>query len=44
MSVKHINFKGSQKVLMARISYHGVRRSRVCRTKRRRPLRTSASW
>jgi integrase len=33
MSVKHVTFNGSQKVWMARISYKGVRRSRVCGTK-----------
>jgi integrase len=33
MAVKHITINGSQKVWMARISYHGIRLSRVCRTK-----------
>ena len=33
MSVKRITINGTQKVWMARISYHGVRKSRVCRTK-----------
>jgi hypothetical protein len=33
MSVKRATINGTQKVWMARISYHGVRRSRVCATK-----------
>jgi integrase len=33
MSVKRVTINGTQKVWMARISYHGVRRSRVCATK-----------
>jgi integrase len=33
MSVKQVTINGSQKVWMARIAYHGVRKSRVCRTK-----------
>jgi hypothetical protein len=33
MSVKRITISGSQKVWMVRISYLGVRRSGVCRTK-----------
>jgi integrase len=33
MSVKHVTINGSQKVWMARISYRGVRRSRVCPTR-----------
>jgi integrase len=33
MSVKRITINGTQKVWMARISYHGQRRARVCQTK-----------
>ena len=33
MSVKRVTINGTQKVWMARISYHGVRRSRVCVSK-----------
>jgi integrase len=33
MSVTHVTINGTQKVWMARIASHGVRKSRVCRTK-----------
>jgi hypothetical protein len=33
MSVRHVTINGSTKVWLARIAYHGVRKSRVCRTK-----------
>jgi hypothetical protein len=33
MSVRRVTINGSTKVWMARISYHGVCRSRVCATK-----------
>jgi integrase len=33
VSVKRVTINGTQKVWMARISYHGVRRSRVCVSK-----------